>query len=285
MIALLLAAALQFIAADADLAYKTAQTLVQEYTPRDAGTIRGRLAANKILDIASELGADVRRDIFSADTPNGTHEFVNLYAKFPCNDPKARWVILLSHFDTKPAVKCPGANDGASTAGLLVSLANVLENRKEAKGNVLLIWTDGEECVSNYTANDGFWGAKRAVQHVSECGLQVQAVLCLDMLGDKNLNIKIPANGDPVLAKIALHAARRIGEPDLVGMISEHVKDDHVPFLAKGYRAIDIIDFDYGSKPGLNDYWHTEFDTMDKISKESLLKSGRLVIEMLNILL
>jgi len=65
-------------------------------------------------------------------------------------------------------------------------------------------------------------------------------------------------------------------------MSSESVKDDHVAFLEKGYKAIDLIDFSYG--PG-NSYWHTPQDTMSNVSQESLLKSGRIVAEMLNILL
>jgi Zn-dependent M28 family amino/carboxypeptidase len=60
------------------------------------------------------------------------------------------------------------------------------------------------------------------------------------------------------------------------------VKDDHAPFHEKGYKAIGMIDFEYGPD---NSYWHTEADTMDKISAESLLKSGKVVAEMLNILL
>ena len=62
----------------------------------------------------------------------------------------------------------------------------------------------------------------------------------------------------------------------------EIVKDDHVPFLERGFKAIDLIDFDYG--PG-NAYWHTKDDTLDHISEDSLLKSGKLIAEMLNILL
>ena len=63
------------------------------------------------------------------------------------------------------------------------------------------------------------------------------------------------------------------------------VKDDHVPFLEAGFKAIDLIDFEYGSAPGLNDYWHTDKDTVDKISEESLFTAGKLVVGMLDILL
>ena len=67
--------------------------------------------------------------------------------------------------------------------------------------------------------------------------------------------------------------------------VSDLVKDDHTAFLAAGFKAVVLIDFEYGSAPGLNDYWHTEQYTIDKVSEESLLTSGKLVIEMLKVLL
>ena len=39
--------------------------------------------------------------------------------------------------------------------------------------------------------------------------------------------------------------------------------DDHTPFLRRGIRAVDLIDFDYP-------YWHTTQDTLDKVTAESL---------------
>ena len=278
----LLAAALAFTPADARLAYETAGTLVEEYTPRDAGSHRGRLASLYLLDAASAAGADVRRDTFTAATPKGERSFTNLYAEFRPVDPDARWVVLVSHYDTKPGVNCPGANDGASTSGLLVGIASAFSGWTERKGNLLLVWTDGEECMESYAANDGLWGSKRAADYLHETGRKVQAVICLDMLGDRDLSIVVPANGTPALAKIAVHAARRIGKPGLVRPTDDCVKDDHVPFLNRGFRAIDLIDFSYG--PG-NSFWHTPQDSVANISEASLLVSGRLVAEMLNILL
>ena len=279
---LVLSAALAFTPADARLSLATAERLVSTCTPRDAGTIRGRIAANCLLDAASASGADVRRDVFKAKTPKGEREFTNLYAQFKSDDRDARWVILISHYDTKPGICCPGANDGASTSGLLVGIASAFSAWEDPRGNLLLVWTDGEECINSYSEDDGLWGSRRAAEYVSRHGMQVQAVICLDMLGDRDLSISVPANGNPVLAKIAIAAAKRAGYPGLVKTVADHVKDDHVPFIEKGYKAIDLIDFSYG--PG-NSYWHTPDDTMDKISERSLLKSGRLVVEMLNILL
>ena len=107
MFSLLLAAALEFTAQDARLAYETAGELVEKCTPRDAGTIRCHvIAANRILDAASAAGADVRRDCFRAMTPKGERDFTNLYAEFKSDDARAKWVVLISHYDTKPGCNC-----------------------------------------------------------------------------------------------------------------------------------------------------------------------------------
>ena len=191
-------------------------------------------------------------------------------------------MVLVSHYDTKPGVDCPGANDGASTSGLLVGIANAFLGWPGRHGNLMLVWTDGEECFSAYGPGDGLWGSRRAAEHLASKERKVQGVICLDMLGDRDLAVSVPSNGSPALAKIAVHAASRIGKPGLVTAIDEAVKDDHVPFLEGGYSAIDLIDFSYG--PG-NSFWHTGKDTMENVSEESLLASGSLVAEMLNILL
>lgn len=235
---LLMAAGFVFSQADASLAYEKARELVETCTPRDAGTIRGRIAANYLLDTASAVGADVRRDAFKAQTPKGEKEFTNLYAEFKSSDPSARWVVLVSHYDTKSGVSSPGANDGASTSGLLIGLANAFANWEQPKGNLMLVWADGEECMTSYGPNDGFWGSKRAAAYLEEKGYKVQAVICLDMLGDKDLQITVPSNGSPALRKIALHAAKRAGYPDLVKLTDDVVKDDHVAFLDWGIRPL-----------------------------------------------
>jgi hypothetical protein len=281
MTALLLAAALAFTQKDADFAYRMACDFVASCTPRDAGTARGGIAANWILDHASMTGADVRRDMFTAPTPNGERRFVNLYSEFRSNY-TSKWVVVVSHFDTKPGIACPGANDGASTTGLLIALANALCEWRTPRSNVMLVWTDGEECREHYSDCDGLQGAKRAVEYIRKKNLEIQAVICLDMLGDRDLAISVPANGSPALSKIAVLAARMIGEEGLVTPVGDIVKDDHVPFMEAGMKAVDLIDFSYG--PG-NSWWHTPADTCDRISADSLFKSGKLVCEMLNILL
>ena len=284
MFSALLAASLVFSQADANLAFKTATGLVEKHTPRDSGTTRSMLASNFLLDAASAEGADVRRDMFIAKTPKGERRFTNLVASFKRN-PDAPWIVLVSHYDTKTGVDCPGANDGASTSGLLVALAGVLCTHRTQNDNVMLIWTDGEECMNAYVEDDGLWGSRHASKSLKESGVKVKAVICLDMLGDKDLHVSIQKNSSPALSKIALVAAKKAGVADKVSRVDLLVKDDHVPFLEAGFKSIDLIDFEYGSAPGLNDYWHTAKDTPDKISEESLFTAGKLVVGMLDILL
>ena len=53
------------------------------------------------------------------------------------------------------------------------------------------------------------------------------------------------------------------------------IEDDHARFLSVGAAAVDLIDFDYG--PG-HTYWHTEKDTFDKLSAQSLKAVGDVVL-------
>ena len=283
MFAFLLASALAFTQADAHIAYQAADGLVSKHTPRDAGTFRGRSAANYILDTASSVGADAKIDSFTASSPIGKRRFTNVVAEWVSN-PTSQWIVVVSHYDTKHGVQCPGANDGASTSGLLVGLSNALSDWRTPRCNVMLIWLDAEECINSYLEGDGFQGSKHAALSLKDSGRDVSAVICVDMLGDKDLRIGMPHNSSADLRKIALKAAANTGHAEKLYEMEELVKDDHMAFQDVGFRSIDLIDFYYGSAPGLNDYWHTSEDTMDKISEDSLLVSGQIVCEIINIL-
>jgi Zn-dependent M28 family amino/carboxypeptidase len=85
-----------------------------------------------------------------------------------------------------------------------------------------------------------------------------------------------------VLVQERFDAARATGQRDYFSARGMVMVDDHVPFLGAGIPAIDIIDFEYGSAPGLNDYWHTERDTLDKLSPHSLEVVGQSTLQLLN---
>lgn len=281
MTSFLLAATLLFAPADADIAYNTASELVKKHTPRDSGTLSSRRAADFIYDRLKASGAKAELDFFKADTPAGERYFVNVESAFVSNT-NNEWIVFVSHFDTKKGVACPGANDGASTTGLLIALAGKLVKQNPEKTNILLLWTDGEECFNDYAENDGLWGSRHAAKKLRDSGVKVRAVVCFDMLGDNDLKITIPENSHQGFREGILKIAKRKNLADKIVAVDDIVIDDHVPFLEAGFKAMDLIDFDYGSRPGLNDYWHTSKDTIDKISRESLLLAGEIATWLIN---
>lgn len=280
------AAAVVFKPSDARIAFGAAAELVRACTPRDAGTAGGRRAADQIRLLAMRRGLNARLDPFAGQSRDEIRHFANVVAEIPGMDPAAPWIVLMSHYDTKPGIAgFQGANDGASTSGLLVALGGALVRAGRRRENICLVWTDGEECRVSYQADDGFHGSRRLVQQFRAKKRTVKAVVCLDMLGDRDLLIEVPANGTPWLRNLAKQAAAKAGFPRRLAIQDElQVADDHAAFFEAGYPAIDLIDFTFGSAPGQNDYWHTSADTLDKISSSSLFISGRIVAEIVNLL-
>ncbi len=270
---------------DSREAYQIAASFVKDCTPRDAGTKEGLNAAKWICNRLNKSGVLAKLDNFKAPTPDGICDFANVVVEIKSDKPHAPWIVLLSHFDTPPNIGkgFEGANDGASTTGLLMSLARLISKTKSRDYNFSLIWTDAEECRYAYSHNDGFQGSKYAAKKFRDMKYPVKAVICLDMLGDKDLQIMIPGTGSWWLRELAMKAAEKAGVNDKVQRRdSLMVMDDHSAFLEQGFSAIDLIDFEFGSAKGKNDYWHTPLDTIDKISEESLFTAGKLTVSIIN---
>jgi glutaminyl-peptide cyclotransferase len=141
---------------------------------------------------------------------------------------------------------------------------------------------DGEECRLQFGPHDGLHGSRRlAGQLATPFRQPVRGVILLDMIGDRDLTVTLPANGTRQLTLLALEAARLVGARHQFRLSDSQILDDHQPFLDAGFPAVDLIDFSYGSAPGLNDYWHTAQDTTDKLSAASLTTMGQVVAEML----
>ena len=169
-------------------------------------------------------------------------------------------------------------------SGLLLELARVLQMAGPLPVNIGIAFFDGEECRQNYAAHDGLHGSVHAARalRLNRRADQVRAVIILDMIGDKDLKVTVPRNSTPDLAVRVFRAAEAEKVRDKFALMAGSLLDDHYPFLEAGMPAVDLIDFEYGSAPGRNDYWHTSQDTLDKLSAESLGIVGRVVIRMLN---
>lgn len=220
------------------------------------------------------FGYQVEEDRFVAETPYGPKEMVNLIAS---KGGGKGVVALASHYDTKymEGVNFVGADDGASSTGLLIELARVLYSSK-SDFDYWFVFLDGEEAFVEWSTFDSTYGSRHLARRWKKEGLvhRVKALILLDMIGDKNLGLVRDANSTDWLTNLVWDTARKNG---LGGILSAHltaVEDDHIPFLDAGIPSVDVIDLDYPP-------WHTEADTLDKISAESMEKVGRLVLAVL----
>jgi Zn-dependent M28 family amino/carboxypeptidase len=212
-------------------------------------------------------------DSFTATTPRGSVPMKNILAKFPGKSGRA--VVITGHFDTKlfPGRKFVGANDGGSSTGLLLELAHVLAHQPRVD-DVYVVFFDGEEAVGDWSDSDSVYGSKHLAARWRTDGTlkKIKALINVDMIGDKSLNIKQEPNGNAKLTRLVWGAAADLGYARNFLDDSQDIEDDHLPFVKLGVPAIDIIDFDYPP-------WHTDDDTLDKIGPESLEIVGKVVVE------
>ena len=251
-------------------------------SPRDAGTPNAQRAADYLVDTLRAHGVAAERQDFADAAPGGTATFHNVIGKIPGSGPGL--VILCAHFDTKSGIPgFVGANDSGSGVGVLLELARLLAPAWHGAPSIWLAFLDGEECRETYGPHDGLHGSRHLAQQLVGTGQskEVRAVILLDMIGDRDLTVTLPPNGDARLTALVLDAATQEGARAKFGLAPGGILDDHQPFLDAGMPAVDLIDFIFGSAPGLNDYWHTEADTLDKLSAESLQTIGRVVLRML----
>jgi len=248
------------------------------YGPRPAGSTALAEARRWMIAQLKETGAEVEEDSFTASTPVGAIPMTNLIAMFPGEQSKV--VMVTGHYDTKlfENFRFVGANDGASSAALLLELARDLRGRKHAM-TYWLVFFDGEEAIREWTETDSLYGSRHLVQKLSSAGElgRIQAMILVDMIGDSNLVIHREAGSTPWLMDRVIAAAHRLGYAKYFLENPTAVDDDHVPFVNAGVAAIDLIDFN--PEDG---YWHTARDTVDHCSPLSLTIVGRVVLATLD---
>lgn len=246
--------------------------------PRDAGTDGARRAAEHLRRRLTDLGVKAEIDEFKDETPAGPVVFRNVIGRVPG---RGRGVILLgSHYDTKSGIpNFEGANDSGSSTGLLLELARVAAAGPPPPCDLWFVFFDGEESRVAYGPRDGFHGSRHLARRLVQEGRKadVRGVLVLDMIGDRDLSVTLPRNATPSVLTSIFEAARAEGIRSKFKLV-DTILDDHEPFRLAGFPAGVIIDFEYGSRPGRNDYWHTAEDRMDKLSAESLAQIGRVAL-------
>jgi glutaminyl-peptide cyclotransferase len=227
--------------------------------------------------IANHLKGDtVEHDTFTAKTPEGEFPLDNIIAKYPGT--KECVVVVGSHYDTNyPLKNYLGANDGGSTSGLLLELANHLRGKKREGCSVWLAWFDGEEAFDKWSASDSLYGSKHLAEKWRSDGTakKIRALILLDMIGDADLSVDRDDNSDQKLLDLIRESAAQLGYQSFFFSRELAIEDDHLPFKNVGVPVADLIDFDYGYN---NSFHHTPEDTLDKLSPKSLQIVGDVVL-------
>lgn len=239
--------------------------------PRPAGSAGIKQTRAYITKQMEAIGLKVEEQAFVASTPVGQVPMANLIVTLPGTRPER--TIISSHYDTKPETEFVfvGANDGGSSTALLMELARVLKD-KPREFTYELVFFDGEEAWGEWTTGNTF-GSRHYVDAARKAGTLsgVKAMILLDMIGERNVEIRQDMNSTGWLNDIIWRAAGRLGHQRTFVAQTTAVEDDHFPFLKAGVPAVDLIDLDYLA-------WHTAQDTLDKVDARSMKIVGDVVV-------
>jgi len=208
---------------------------------------------------------------------------VNVIAHTDGRDKSAPAILFLAHYDSRPRAEhafdttlrnqpIDGANDGASGVAVLMELANLFkETRPPVSMDLLLV--DGEDWGRSGD-NDAYLLGSKAFARQNLRG-KYRFGIVIDMIGDKDQNIYREIYSDKFCKDIndmVWSTAARLNITTFIDSVKYPVLDDHLSLNTAGIPAVDLIDFDY-------EFWHTEMDTPDKCSPQSLENVGRILTE------
>lgn len=232
-----------------------------------------------ILAQLNSCGCQVTQDDFIVRTPHGPVAMKNIIARFLGTNGRA--LVVTGHYDTKTftGFKFVGANDGGASSGFLLEMARSVKGAPHAS-DIYLVWLDGEEAYGDWSETDSLYGSRHLADKWGADGTlaRVQALINVDMIGDKDLSIMQEQYSAESLRRLVWQVAQQLGYGKYFSDAGGAIEDDHAPFLRKGVRALDLIDFDYGPR---HSWWHTAEDTVDKLSANSFQVVGTVMIETL----
>ncbi len=242
-----------------------------------------------------QLDAEVHMQPFNARDPQTGNwvQLTNMVIRW--HPERKKRILICCHYDTRPFPdKDPinprgvfiGANDGGSGVALLCELGKHMADL-EGKYGIDFVFFDGEEYVFVAQRDPMFLGstffaneyATRRFDWKYDFGILV------DMVADKDLQIHYEGNSLGYARRLTRSiwgVAEELGIKEFIPKERHKIRDDHLPLnsIAR-IETCDIIDFDYPNPESNNAYWHTQNDTIENCSAESLGKVGTVVLEWL----
>ncbi len=271
--------------------YIKAQT---DLGPRNYGSEAHKKVRNFFKQEISNMGYEVFSHNFEAPYIKGRNG-ENIYAFL--KGKTDNYIIITSHFDSRSvAEKDPievnrnkpisGANDGASSSGVLLELMKALKNYNDLPYSVCFVLFDLEDDgnlfdVEGNSLVETDW-IQGSIAFVNEVILRDKIIdkqkikfgILLDMVGSKDAKFKYESFAHTYYSSIYNKVWQYAGDLGYGKyFFDEHygtITDDHIPFLNERIPFIDVIDMGYP-------FHHTSQDTIDKLDKKTLEAVGKTI--------
>lgn len=267
--------------------YLKAQT---DFGPRDPGSKGHKLCMEYLYNELKQFSDEIQLQKFSHIGYNGKNlQMANIIASF--NTSSSERILLCAHWDTRPRadrepdpkkrhIPILGANDAASGVAVLLEIARLIKNNPPQVG-IDIVFFDGEDYGEEGDLKNYLLGSKYFSKNLPLKTIPIFGIL-LDMIGDKNLEIKREGYSlrfAPDIVDLVWSTAHNLSIHQFVFENQDEIIDDHLPLNQNGIKTINIIDFNYPDDS--HRFWHTLEDTPDKCSPESLEAVGTVILHVI----
>ncbi len=262
-----------------------------DFGPRVMGSEGHDACAKWLVEQFKSFGAKVIEQKFTATVYTGeTFPANNIIAQF--NPQVSDRILLAAHWDTRHIADSPlstsrqdepilGADDGGSGVGVLLEIARQLQAQKIGIGIDIVLF-DAEDYgesggdSESYCLGSQYWSRNPHSSYKARYGF------LLDMVGAKDAQFKI----EDISYRYAPHIvdklwslANRMGKSNYFMKVQGGgITDDHffVNTIAK-IPMVDIINLS-GTDTAFGAHWHTHYDDMDIIDKNTLRAVGQVLL-------
>lgn len=254
---------------------------LQSFSTRDFHTSSATESAYYIHGVLQGLGMQTHLQEFEVDGVTA----VNVVAVLHPESAAEGVYVVGAHYDSENSmvtnqseaenITAPGADDNASGVGVMLEIARVLAGSDCELPTVKFVAFGAEE--RGYDRTGGIKGSAEFAASEAEAGVLCRGAFILDMVGYRAMaenRATLVSNGaSDHLADSMADAASEFGLDITIWIESnESIRySDHSAFWTEGYPSILVIEeLNQSTHFPVNPYYHTSYDTADKLSEEQM---------------